>query len=53
MTYETCIRLAEHFKSIGNTEEAKIYEAKAERRLKHSKYQDIASKTETKSTGKK
>lgn len=32
MTYETCKRLAEHFRKIGNVEEAKIYEQRMKER---------------------
>lgn len=33
MTVENCLRLAEHFRSIGNNEEADAYEARAKRKL--------------------
>lgn len=43
MTVENCLRLAEHFRSIGNTEEADAYEARAKRKLERfgeKKYKD-------------
>lgn len=47
MTVENCLRLAEHFRSIGNNEEADAYEARAKRKLErvnNKRYERYKSK---------